>query len=317
MTGAGRAVALCLSLGLTGTSLQAQEAAQAPASPPPPAPYRIERFSLPGPVAGVLARVDLTDPRVSVEVALTDDTDPDGDGPCTGQLDLTSAAAKRRDYAITLNASFFAAPKQVDVLGHKVRYFVGNCTWPVGWHMARGKLVSKPGNDKMRAALIVHTDGRLSIDGDLAVLPKDARHVVSGNLQVLKDGEPVKSDDKAPRHPRSVVGLTQDRKTLILVAIDGRQGTAEESPNGIPHSRGTTNQETGELMKRFGAHDAVNLDGGGSTAMVVKDPRTGAFSVANRPSDQSTLKLPVLMERPVADVIGIAIDWQAAPPSKK
>ena len=48
-----------------------------------------------------------------------------------------------------------------------------------------------------------------------------------------------------------------------------------------------------------------------------QDPRTGSFAVANRPSDQSTLKLPVLMERPVADVIGIAVDWNAEPPRKK
>ncbi len=293
-------------------------AEEAPRAPDTPAsPYRIERFSLPGPVAGVVAKVDLSDPRVRVEVALTDGTDPDGDGPCTGQLDTVSAAARRHDYAIALNASFFAAPKQLDVLGNKVRYFVGNCAWPEGWHVSRGKVVTRPAGKRMRAALIVHEDGRVSIDGDLGELPKDARYVVSGNLQVLKDGEPVKSDEKAVRHPRSAVGLSQDRKTLILAAIDGRQGTAEESPTGIAHSRGTTNQETGELMKRFGAQDAINFDGGGSTAMVVKDPRTGAYSVANRPSDPSTLKIPVLMERPVADVIGIAVHWSAPAPQGK
>ena len=100
--------------------------------------------SLPGPVAGLSQKVDLTDPRVRIEVALTDDTDPDGDGPCTGQLDMTSAAARKRDYAITINASFFAAPKQLDVMGRKVRYFVGNCAWPEGWHVFKGKLISKP-----------------------------------------------------------------------------------------------------------------------------------------------------------------------------
>lgn len=293
----------------------AQDVARAPELPP--TPYRVERFSLPGPVAGVVAKVDLTDPRVRIEVALTDDTDPDGDGPCTGQLDMTSAAARKRDYAITINASFFAAPKQLDVMGRKVRYFVGNCAWPEGWHVFKGKLISKPAGTKMRAAMVVHDDGRVSLNGDLAELPKDTRFAVSGNLQVLKDGVPVASDEKAVRHPRSAVGLSQDGKTLILAAIDGRQGTPEESPTGIAHSRGTTNQETGELMKRFGAFDAINLDGGGSTAMVIKDPRTGSFAVANRPSDQSTLKLPVLMERPVADVIGIAVDWNAEPTQKK
>ena len=78
--------------------------------PDAPLPFKVERFALPGPVAGVLARVDLADPRVRVKVALADDRDPDGAGPCVGQLDTTSNAARKNDFAITINASFFLAP---------------------------------------------------------------------------------------------------------------------------------------------------------------------------------------------------------------
>ena len=67
-------------------------------------------------------------------------------------------------------------------------------------------------------------------------------------------------------------------------------------------------QELGELMRGFGATDAINLDGGGSTSIVLKDPHTGVFTVANQPSDTSTLEIPVAIERPVADVIGIKVE---------
>ena len=60
-------------------------------------------------------------------------------------------------------------------------------------------------------------------------------------------------------------------------------------------------------MKRLGAHQALNLDGGGSTTLVVQDPDTGVFAVANRPSDTAP-RLPHLhIERPIADVIGVCV----------
>jgi hypothetical protein len=285
-------------------------------------PYHLERFNLPGPIAGVMVKVNLADPRVNVKVAMADNHDPDGDGPCVGQLDTPSSAARRYDFAITLNASFFSAPATKDVLGQKIRYFVGNCTIPVGWHFSDGKQLSKPGNPKMRATMIVHDDGKISMLDNVTELPKNTRYAVSGNAMVLKNGEAIAAEKSAVRHPRSAVGLSKDGKTLILVAIDGRQATlafdfgervepGEEKYNG--YSRGATYNELGTLMKSFGAANAVNLDGGGSTALVVKDSRTGVFSVANQPSELSTFKFPVRVERPVADVIGISIEAGKGP----
>ena len=271
-------------------------------------PFTVERFTLPGPVAGVVVKVDLSDPRVAVKVALADDRDPDGNGPCVGVLDTTSSAAKRHDFDVTLNASFFAAPTSKEVLGRKIRYFVGNCTFPEGWHFSGGKLVSKPAKDGLRSTIIVHASGKISIGDDVRELPADTRYAVSGSATVLRAGVPIVSAAVAARHPRSAVGLSADGSTLVMLAVDGRQATAAESPYGRAHSRGATLQELGELMRGFGAADAINLDGGGSTAMVLKDPYTGVFSIANQPSDASTLKLPVAIERPVADVIGITIN---------
>ena len=64
------------------------------------------------------------------------------------------------------------------------------------------------------------------------------------------------------RHPRSAIGFNKDTTKIYFVAIDGR------SPE---FSVGATLAETADIMKKLGAHNAVNLDGGGSTSLIVRD----------------------------------------------
>jgi len=70
------------------------------------------------------------------------------------------------------------------------------------------------------------------------------------------------------RAPRSAIGLTRDGK-LLLVVIDGRRAY---------HSIGATLWEAATIMKQLGAVDALNLDGGGSTTLVING------QVVNSPS---------------------------------
>lgn len=278
-------------------------AAPAPLPPDPVddvLPFTLTRLEEPGPVTGVVARIDLTDPRVALRVALADDRDPDGPGPCTGRLDTVTHAAKRHDFVLTLNASFFSAPQVNLPAGRKARYVVGNCGTPVGFHASSGKVLTQPKDAGMRAVFVVDQDGRPDILDGVATLPANIREAASGNVIVLKGGAVVQHAKDTARHPRSVVGLSRDRKTLFLVAIDGRQVA----------SRGATYAELGELLKRLGAEDALNLDGGGSTALVLKDPYTGAHGVMNRPSDIFPAHPWLGVERPVADVIGVTMKWR-------
>ena len=71
------------------------------------------------------------------------------------------------------------------------------------------------------------------------------------------------------RHPRTMIGVDH-RGMIWLVAVDGRQ------PD---HSIGMTLPDLVRLADRLGLRDALNLDGGGSTTMVVKG------KIVNRPSD--------------------------------
>jgi exopolysaccharide biosynthesis protein len=52
-------------------------------------------------------------------------------------------------------------------------------------------------------------------------------------------------------------------------------------------------------MIRLGCYIAINLDGGGSSTMVYRDPNTHFLKVVNSPSDTR--------ERAVAEVLGITV----------
>ncbi len=75
------------------------------------------------------------------------------------------------------------------------------------------------------------------------------------------------------RHPRTAVGVGKSGAQAIFVVVDGRQG----------HSRGLTLYELAEFFVELGAESALNLDGGGSSAMyvegrIVNSPSGGRFS---------------------------------------
>lgn len=82
------------------------------------------------------------------------------------------------------------------------------------------------------------------------------------------------------RHPRTAVGFSADSSKIFLVTVDGRQAA----------SVGMTLYELAELMISLGCSQALNLDGGGSTTMVVRG------KVVNQPSDAAG-------ERPVSNAL--------------
>ncbi len=107
---------------------------------------------------------------------------------------------------------------------------------------------------------------QLGFAGAVDALGGNPRLVVDG---AVADREVDGSGEFFGRHSRTAVGATADGR-LLLVVVDGRQ------PG---YSRGMTLRELAELLQRLGAHDAINLDGGGSSEMVVNGLS------ASRPSD--------------------------------
>ncbi len=99
---------------------------------------------------------------------------------------------------------------------------------------------------------------------------------IGGNPTMIEDGQIIDENVSGTgsffvRHPRTGVGSTADGRVLF-VTVDGRQ------PG---YSIGMTLERFARLFKNLGARWALNLDGGGSTTMVVKG------KIKNRPSDGS------------------------------
>lgn len=115
---------------------------------------------------------------------------------------------------------------------------------------------------------------------------KDAFHagpvlINDGKINVTVEQEAFFNTPIAGVQPRSAIGYTKDN-VLILMVVDGRQ----------VDSRGVYLEELALLMNQFNCIEALNLDGGGSSAMVA-DSR-----LLNRPGG-------LTLQREIMSVIGI------------
>lgn len=98
--------------------------------------------------------------------------------------------------------------------------------------------------------------------------------LVKDGVNVAKDFELFMGNTRIP-NPRTIIGVTGDNKVIIKV-IDGRQPE---------YSLGITGKEAADIMIKDGCEQAVYLDGGASSTMVVKD------KVVNSPSSKKERKV--------------------------
>ena len=119
-----------------------------------------------------------------------------------------------------------------------------------------------------------------------------AEDVVTTGPVLIAGGEPEPvrpAKFNTDRHPRTAAGRRADG-TVVLVAADGRSEQAA----------GLTMAELQQVMLALGCRDAINLDGGGSTAMVVRG------EVVNHPSDNRQFDADG--ERVVANAIVVSVN---------
>ena len=185
---------------------------------------------------------------------------------------LVSEMARRLEPGILagVNGDFFtpeSRPLGTEVTGGETRgrtsrpgfaWRPGSLPWlgPVGWD-----------GDSIRL-------GGWAVDGQS---PGTSLQVISGFPALLHDGQVVgdleveeRPGFAAQRHPRTAVGLDPEASRFWVVVVDGRR-------EGV--SEGMTLPELTDLFRALGARSAVNLDGGGSSVMVVRG------QPVSRPSD--------------------------------
>ena len=134
----------------------------------------------------------------------------------------------------------------------------------------------------------------IRIQTNLRPAPLGLRTVIGGWPRLVVHGQSIadsvdRLEGTVPsfsvtRHPRTGVGFSRDSMTLLLITVDGRQ----ESSSGM------SLVEFASLMLKLGVYEGLNLDGGGSTTMVING------KVVNAPSDKQG-------ERPVGNALLVVL----------
>lgn len=213
-------------------------------------------------------RIDLAAPGIQFT------TTPPG-GSLNTISETTSQFLEKTGAQAAINANFFAP---CCVIGPQDKTVIGLA-------VSNGTLVAPPtsasqGNDaalllsQQNQATITNTTSNMNLSG--------IYNAVAGSSIIVRNGVNIATPSRAPgdlnsENPRSDVGLSQNGEFLYLVAIDGRQAG---------YSVGTTMIETADFLIAFGAYNALNLDGGGSTVLVTANGQGGTNEL-NRPSGGS------------------------------
>lgn len=125
----------------------------------------------------------------------------------------------------------------------------------------------------------------------------DLMQATAGNHLLWKDGEKVKIEDPDTAllnaNPRSCF-LTRENGDAVIFVADGRYSG----------SAGLTMEETQEIAMRMGAYNALNLDGGGSSTLVMPTGASNALQVVNKPLGNAGVEANL---RKVADSILVLV----------
>jgi exopolysaccharide biosynthesis protein len=233
-----------------------------------------------------VAEIDLTNPRLHLHVT-PGGPDPDGDGKWETTLMEPTKIAVREHFDFVINGDFFDARSVKDAEGTNSGYHTGQWALTVGPAMTDGKTWSTCTN--ARPCFVVRTNQTVAIEMLTKPEPDDLE-VIGGNVILVKDGVAISHTNQV-RHPRTVVGFDAAKTNLVILVVDGRKP-------GI--AVGMSYDELAAEMIRLGCAEALNLDGGGSSVMAVRDVATDRIKILNEPTDGH--------ERAVADVLGISVD---------
>lgn len=173
--------------------------------------------------------------------------------------EMLTTIAKKNNAVVAMNASGFFDPG-----------YVGNGGKPHGAVIKDGKLVSNLARSNVGGGIIGFTNDNKLILGKMSAeeaLAKGVRDAVEFGPFLVVNSEPsfIKGNGGWGTAPRSAIGQRQDGIVLFLV-MDGR-----DYAHGID---GVGMVELTEIMVRYGAYNAANLDGGTSCGLVINGELT-------------------------------------------
>ena len=197
--------------------------------------------------------------------------------------DTTGSMTDGKAVLIDPNGNSFIPQESFDIIVDRV------CSLPRRNIIPPGKWVLSLGGDFLNIMNKLSQGQKLTLDISIKPDTINIYNAVSGGPRILRSGKvSVESNQEGQRkgfdrekHPRTAVGYSQDKRFLVIAVIDGRQ------PG---YSRGVDLYELAGLMLEFGCYEALNLDGGGSSTLVIGN------QIVNHPSDATG-------PRPVANAL--------------
>ena len=145
-----------------------------------------------------------------------------------------------------------------------------------GWNVSGGVELSHGKNPRRGAFIVVRKDGRVDATPRVPVAETNSVAIaMCGFGMIMTNGVPtfaVAHPRPAQLAPRTALGVTADRKTLVVLVVDGRQ------PG---YSLGADIEDLYNILRKEGVTDAVNMDGGGSSSLVVYDRAAGRPLMVN------------------------------------
>jgi hypothetical protein len=207
---------------------------------------------------------------VSASVAAASGTTSNGSNLYETIGQTTAQFLRSSGTQVAINADFFAP------CGCYTTPTPDSQKYMEGLAISNGTLVAP--NNSSYADLLITAANKASIVAGSNTNPTGVYNAVSGSNIVVRNGKNVYTSTAGDSlNPRSVAGVSQDGQYLYLVAIDGRQ---------TGYSNGVFEAEEADLLVDLGAFAALNLDGGGSTALVAEGAN-GNPDVLNLPSNDA------------------------------
>ncbi|MGI5088904.1 phosphodiester glycosidase family protein [Treponema vincentii] len=195
-----------------------------------------------------IVKIDLLNPSISVitsEPALF----TNNRGRIRGET--TRDFASRHNTIVAFNAAPFKTRSLLFSLYRTI----------VGIHVTDFRRMSMP-NERYGALLFYADKTARIIDSQTEdVLSASVRHAVGGFWTILRNGS-VLPQKLHRRDSRTAVGLADNGKTLFVVAVEGENKRK---------SKGLSFEETANLMRELGSDDALQLDGGSSSSLILQE----------------------------------------------
>ena len=232
-----------------------------------------------------IVRIQLDAPGISFLVTPGDKTKP---RPLRAQT--TSQFLKKHKLQVAINGDFFFPFHSSSLLNYYPH--IDDPVELEGLAASDGVIYSDGGERWKFPVLYISKENVCHFDDINAT--KNIHNAISGIFYLIRNGELQHSQNQQAnekQEPRTTIGVDKSGKKMIFVLIDGRQ------PN---YSVGATLFETEKILQKYGAWNALNLDGGGSTALVIQD-ENGEPLVLNCPINN---RVPG-RERAIANHLGV------------